>query len=341
MNREVKLGEYEFRTSGVGFGTAGIFREPSKMARRRLLESALEAGILHFDTAPIYGLGVAQDELGKVLRAHREQIVLATKVGIGLTPLARMLGRVQSPGRKILRKLPSLQQRARSSAASPTSGRFGGLLYESTYGLKAAQRSLEQSLRELGTDYIDLLLLHDPQPSHFKSEEVYDLLERARASGKIRSWGVAGEPEPISAVIKQFPGPTPVVQIRDDIFRRDEHLSPPAQSDFVITFGVLGYALPKILTHVTANKERTRQWSDAVGADCASPDTIVTFLLKDAVRANARGTVLYSTTRPERIRNTVALFSSVPDQPDASLDVFRQLVGNQLGKSEVTSKDDQ
>ncbi|HVA71041.1 MAG TPA: aldo/keto reductase [Acidimicrobiales bacterium] len=311
------------------------------MARRRLLESALEAGILHFDVAPIYGLGLAEGEVGRVLRGHREQVVLATKVGIGLTPQARVLGRVQSPVRKILLKLPSLQQQVRSSAAGPSSGRFGGLLYTSTFSLQAAQRSLDQSLRELGTDYIDLLLLHDPQPSDFKSEEVYDLLERARASGKIRSWGVAGEVEPTSAVIKMFPGPTPVVQIRDDIFRRDEYLAPPAESDFLITFGVLGYALPRILAHVTADKERTRHWSDAVGADCASPDTIVTFLLKDAVRANARGALLYSTTKPERIRSTAALISSVPDQTDASLDVFRQLVGTELEKSEATSKDDQ
>ena len=341
MNREVKLGDYEITTTSVGFGTAGIFREPSKMARRRLLEAALEAGIRHFDVAPIYGLGLAQGELGRVLRDHRENVVVVTKVGIGLTPLARVLGIVQSPARKILLKLPSLQQQARRSAASPSSGQFGGLLYKSTFNLQAAQRSLDESLRELGTDYIDLLLLHDPEPSHLKPIEMYDLLERARSSGKIRSWGVAGEAEPTMDVIKQFPGPTPVVQIRDDIFRRDEYLSLPVQSDFLITFGVLGDALPKILAHVSANQERTRQWSDAVGADCANPHTIVTFLLKDALRANARGTVLYSTTRPARIRDAVTLVSRVPDTSDTSLDAFRQLVIDQLGKGEVTPKEDQ
>jgi D-threo-aldose 1-dehydrogenase len=214
-------------------------------------------------------------------------------------------------------------------------------LYKSTFDQKAAQRSLDDSLRELGTQYIDLLLLHDPVPSQFNALEMYELLERARASGKIRSWGVAGEVQPTSAAIKQLPGPTPVIQIRDDIFRRDECVALASQCEYLITFGILGDVLPKILAHVTSNKELTQQWNDAVGADCTDPHTVVGFLLRDAVRANGRGTVLYSTTRAERIRSAAALFSRVTASPDAALDAFRQLVATQLGQSDATPKEDQ
>ena len=341
MIRRVKFGDYEFTTSGIGFGTAGIYREPSKVARRRLLESVLETGICHFDVAPIYGLGQAQGELGRALRGHREEIVIASKVGIGLTSLARVFGRVQSPARRVLQRIPSLQQRARESAASPSSGQFGGLLYRSALDVTSVQRSLEQSLRELGTEYIDILLLHDPDPSLLHPEEVYELFERARVSGKIRAWGVAGELEPTVAVVKALPGPAPIVQIRDDIFRRDEHLKLPGQSNYLITFGVLGFALPRISAHVTADGERTRKWSEAVGADLADPRTITTFLLKDAIRANPHGTVLYSTARPERLRDTAALFVSDPTQPDTSLEVFRQLVRSEMRTSRATTKDEQ
>ena len=311
------------------------------MARRRLLETAIAEGMLHFDTAPMYGLGLAQGELGQALRGHREEVVIVTKVGIGLTPLARALGRIQGPARRILQRVPALQQQARQSAASPSSGKIGGLLYKSTFNLQSAQRSLDESLRELGTEYIDLLLLHDPEPSQLNPSEIYGLLENARTSGKIRSWGVAGEAEATSSVIKLLPGPTPVVQIRDDIFRRDEFASLPSESDFLITFGVLGDALPRVLSHVTANGERTREWSDAVGADCANPNTIVALLLKDALRANSLGTVLYSTTRAARIRDAVALVGSDPVKPDAALEAFRQLVGTQLGPSEIKPKEEQ
>lgn len=340
VKREAALGQYEFATSALGFGTAGIFREPSKVARRRLLETALAGGVLHFDTAPMYGLGLAQGELGQVLRGHRAEVVIATKVGIGLTPLAKVLGRMQGPARRILNGVPALQQQARQSAAGPSSGRFGGLLYKNTFDVKSAQRSLDESLRALGTDYIDLLLLHDPEASQLDPAETYGLLESARTAGKIRSWGVAGEADTALSVINLLPGPTPVVQIRDDIFRRDECVALPSESDYLITFGVLGGALPVVLAHVTANAERTREWSDAVGADCANPNTIATFLLKDALRANDHGTVLYSTTRIERIREGTALVSGGADSPDAALDAFRHLVGTQLGP-EAKPKEEQ
>lgn len=341
MKREARLGQYEFTTSALGFGTAGLFREPSKVARRQVLEAALEAGICHFDTAPIYGLGLSQGELGRVLRRRRDDVVIVSKVGIGLTPLAKALGQVQGPARRILAKMPSLQQQARQRAASPSSGKFGGLLYKNTFDLKSAQRSLDESLRELGTDYLDLLLLHDPEPGQLDPTQMYGLLEDARTSGKIRSWGVAGEAEPTEAVIQLFPGPTPVVQIRDDIFRQDEFVPLASPSDFLITFGVLGDALPRVLAHVSADQQRTRRWSDAVGADCADPNTIVALLLKDALRANQRGTVLYSTTRAARIRDAVGLSAAGADTPDSALHAFRQLVDAELGHTGTPPEQDQ
>jgi D-threo-aldose 1-dehydrogenase len=341
MKREVKLGQYEFATSLIGVGTAGIFREPSKAVRRRLLETAIAAGILHFDTAPIYGLGLAQGELGQVLRGHREEVVIVTKVGIGLTPLARLSGRLQAPARRILQKVPMLQQRASHSAASSSSGRFGELLYKSTFDRKSAQRSLDESLRELGTEYIDVLLLHDPEPSQIIPSEIFELLEIARNSGKIRAWGVAGEPETVSSVTASLPGPTPVVQIRDDIFRRDEYVARPPESDYLITFGVLGDALPRVLGHLTANEDRRRQWNDAVGVDCANPNNVVALLLKDALRANGHGTVLYSTTRAARVRDAVAIASSDLLTRDTALDAFRELVGTQLGPRAIKPKEEQ
>jgi len=328
-------------TSRLGFGTAGIFREARKKERQRLLDAALDAGITHFDTAAIYGLGLAEGELGRAVKGRRDDIRLVSKVGIGLTPLGKTLGRVQGPVRMILESSPLLQRRAQSSAASPTSGPLGALLYKDTFEEKAAQRSLDNSLRHLKTDYLDLLLLHDPSPALTHLEAVYEILERAKSAGKILSWGVAGESDQISAVVKQLPGPTSVLQIRDDIFREDECLSPPAPCDYLISFGVLGRALPTIMAHVTASKERTRLWSDTVGIDCSKSEVIAGFLMMDAVRANSSGIVLYSTTRPERIQGTMATLSNVAHQDSHSLEKFRELVARELKTTGASPKDEQ
>ncbi|MDQ6777489.1 MAG: aldo/keto reductase, partial [Actinomycetota bacterium] len=103
-------------TSRLGFGCAELYREPSSAQRRRLLDSAHHAGIRHFDVAPMYGLGVAERELGAFASQRRDQVVIATKFGISPSPAARAIGRVQGPARRLLVAAPGLRSRARSSA---------------------------------------------------------------------------------------------------------------------------------------------------------------------------------------------------------------------------------
>jgi D-threo-aldose 1-dehydrogenase len=337
MIRGARLGDYDFATSALGFGTAGIFHEPSRSIRTQLIETALDVGVLHFDVAPIYGLGLAEAELGQALRKRRDSVVIATKVGIGLTPLATVLGRVQGPVRSALKKSPRMQEQARDSAASPSSGPLGGLLYKSTFDRRAAQRSLDRSVRNLGT-HIDLLLLHDPEPGQIDANEVRDFLERARLDGHIRSWGVAGEAHEVASVLALFDDPVPVVQVRDDIFR-DHRTTRSLPSTYEVTFGTLGYAVPAIMRHLHASAERVREWSKDVDADCSDASVVAGLLLKDALRSNVRGTVLYSTTRPERIRDAAAVSNGDLVTFDPSLERFRELVRNQITASDPTTED--
>ena len=129
-----------------------------------MLDAALDAGIVHFDVAPMYGLGLAEAELGRFARAHRDRIIIATKFGIGVTRAARAIGAVQGPIRRIMQARPAMHEAARSRGAGPDGSGAGRLLYTTTgYDAVAARRSVERSLRALGTDHIDVLLLHDPR----------------------------------------------------------------------------------------------------------------------------------------------------------------------------------
>jgi aryl-alcohol dehydrogenase-like predicted oxidoreductase len=70
-------------TSALGFGCASLLRLPDPADRQRLLATAVEYGIRHFDVARFYGLGLAEAELAPLLRHHRGQLTLATKFGLG------------------------------------------------------------------------------------------------------------------------------------------------------------------------------------------------------------------------------------------------------------------
>jgi D-threo-aldose 1-dehydrogenase len=316
-------------TSLLGFGCADLFREATRSGRVRLLEEALAVGVYHFDLAPMYGLGRVEREFGKFARGKRDKVVIATKFGIVPTPAARLFAPAQGHLRGLAAAARSAHVESSSAITDPRSGLIGALLYRSDgYGGPAARASLERSLRELRTDFVDALFLHDPKPGDIRSDDVRGYLETARTAGQIRTWGVAGEADSAVGAADRLGSPVPVLQVRGDVFERSLRRVPPDRTQATILFGVIGRALPRILAHVRSDESRRRRWSEAVGADCGRADTIASLLLRDALRENASGTVLFSTSRVSRIR-AAAEAASARIEGDPGLDAFRALVEEQ------------
>ncbi len=311
-------------TGELGFGCAELFRLGSARARRRVLDAALDAGVTHFDVAPMYGLGAAEHELGSFAAGRRDRVMIATKFGIDVTPAARAIGRVQGPLRRVMEARPGLRSRARASAAGPSSGSAGGLLYDELgYGAASARASLERSLRALRTDHVDLLLLHDPAPDRV-DEDVAAYLEVARGQGLIRAWGVAGEPGPTLATARAFATRPLVVQVRDDVFE-------PSRDDIGetrITFGTLGSAVPRITTGMRERPEVRGTWREAFGYDLGDPESVAPLLLRLARLRNPAGITLFSTTRPTRVATAVSAAGAT--SMDEAASALASLAENEL-----------
>src|ERR1700722_15245385 len=113
------------RATPLGFGCATLFRASDPAQRARLLHAAYDAGIRHFDVAPMYGLGRAEPELGSFTRARRSEVTIATKFGIRPTLAARVLAHAQRPIRRTFESKPAVRHQAVAHAAAPS-----GLLYE-------------------------------------------------------------------------------------------------------------------------------------------------------------------------------------------------------------------
>ncbi len=127
--------------------------------RLRLIEALLELGVTTLDHADIYGDYTCEALLGEVLHQNknlRDKIRIVTKCGI-------MLVSGKFPGRKVKH-------------------------YDYSYGHIVG--SAEQSLRNFGTDRIDLLLLHRPAP-FFDPAEVARALSALKNSGKVLHFGVS------------------------------------------------------------------------------------------------------------------------------------------------------
>jgi D-threo-aldose 1-dehydrogenase len=331
--RRLRLGETRIETSELGLGCADLFREPSGRRRQRLLAAALDSGISHFDVAPMYGLGLVEREVGRFARGKRDSVVIATKFGIDPTPAARLLARAQAPIERLLAAAPNVRRSARPLDADPRSGAVGRRLYRSCgYDAAAARAGLERSLRELGTDHLDILFLHDPSPGDVRSDDVAAYLDSAQATGRIRAWGIAGEPRFVPDIARQLGSRIPVLQLRGDLLAPPWPGTPGLEAEATILFGVLGRPLARILAHVRTDERVRRRWSEAVGVDCGDPEALASLLLREALRRNPGGPVLFGTIRTARIEAAVAAAAEPSDAP--ALDRLRALAEAELAAPE-------
>jgi aryl-alcohol dehydrogenase-like predicted oxidoreductase len=145
------------RVGALGFGcgnVGGLMVRGTPAERERAVARALELGINYFDTAPVYGDGQSEQNLGQVLRALKPTLHVGTKFRVPERPA----------------EIPA-----------------------------AIERSLEESLRRLGLERVDLLQLHnpltaEPQPRRLTAKDVLDAaiptLAKLVEQGKIRYYGI-------------------------------------------------------------------------------------------------------------------------------------------------------
>jgi D-threo-aldose 1-dehydrogenase len=161
---KARLGHTQLEISRFGLGSAALgwmYSAVSRGEAQATVRRAAELGCSFFDTSPLYGSGLAESRLGTVLRdLPRDSFVLSDKVGYAIYPDAPL------PDESDLRQPP------------PPGYDFG---YDSAF------RLVEGSLKRLGLERIDILLIHDP-------DEYIDeaLAGTYRALRKMRDEGLIG-----------------------------------------------------------------------------------------------------------------------------------------------------
>ncbi len=251
--------------SRLSFGTARLHHLPTSRRRQDLLAAAFDHGFTHFDTAPYYGFGIAEQELGRFLKGRRGGVTLTTKVGLyppgGLDPST-----VSVWTRKVAGKvLPALSRPVVD------------------WSIAAAARSLDRSLRRLGIDRIDLLLLHEPVSGAVQSEVILEWLKRELDSGRIRAWGLAGQAHCMDAWLSIDHPLAMVLQVRDSLERREADLVKSRGRDLQITYGYLS--------------------SSAMSSGAPR----ATETLGRALRRNATGSILVSTRQVAHVGELAAV----------------------------------
>jgi aryl-alcohol dehydrogenase-like predicted oxidoreductase len=143
----------EFRTlprtglkvSRLSFGTMTFGAQTDEAAAHRIIDCCLDAGINFIDTANVYNRGAAETIVGRTLKGRRDKVILTTKVR----------------------------------------GKMGDAADETGLSRAAIRKAIDSSLTRLGTDYVDLYYLHQPDYDT-PIEETLETMEELVQAGKVR-----------------------------------------------------------------------------------------------------------------------------------------------------------
>lgn len=149
-----KLGKTDMDFSEVALGLWALTGASGPLADdviKETLEAALESGINVFDMAPLWGAGAAETIVGETFKDQRDDVRYVTRAGV-------------------VWEDDHIVQR---------------------FDLESLEADCNASLKRLGTDWIDLWLLHDPSEEVVLDEKVYELAKRLKAEGMIRAFGIS------------------------------------------------------------------------------------------------------------------------------------------------------
>lgn len=272
--KKVVIPKTNLRTSRLGFGTASLHHLFRPSDRRALLGTALDAGLSHFDTAPMYGEGIAERELGRFLGSARQRVTIATKIGFPtiaafehFPPLLyahRALGPI---GRRVVPGLWNYRPRSLTRSS--------------------VEQSLTRSLNALRTDWIDLLLVHEPEDKDIEPLlRLTEWLQSQKVGGRVRYLGLAGSVSNCLEVARQTPGLFDILQVEDSLAATEADAVIAAGWPLQITFGYLR------------------------GVAVAQVELDASDVIKAALARNREGMVLVSSRDPIRVNILASLAES-------------------------------
>ena len=192
------LGSKGPKISTVGFGAWGIsgrdWGKTNDKDSRKAIHTALDSGVNFIDTADVYGFGHSEEIIRQVLdeRSDKNKIIIASKAGNNFYPF--------------------IGQNHKITPAN------------NDYSVKHLEFAVEQSLRRLNVEVLDILQLHSPDLEILEQDEPWLALERLKASGKIKhaGWSVQSFQETSQAhILERHHELIDIIQVRYNLLERE------------------------------------------------------------------------------------------------------------------------
>jgi len=295
-----RLGDSELFVSEIGLGCMSL--GTSEEHAVGMIREALELGVNVLDTADLYDAGRNEELVGKAIRGRRSEVIIATKVGN--------------------RRIP---------------GSDGWTWDPSKAYIHSAVR---ESLRRLGTDYIDLYQLHggtidDP------IDETIEAFEELKRAGLIRYYGISSiRPNVIREYVRRS-GIVSVMSQYSMLDRRPEEVTLPLLAEQgigliargplaggILTAGGDGKAQREYLDYGSSELPAVRRRLLELGGEARTPEqTALRYVLDEPAVAVA----IPGASSLEQLRRNIAAASAPPLMPDERSSIRAATIANRYG----------
>jgi D-threo-aldose 1-dehydrogenase len=287
--------------SRLGFGCSGLMARLTRRESLLLLETAFANGITHFDTARLYGYGEAESVLGEFIGSRRGKVTITSKAGI-LPPERTILRSAIRPlARRLVTSFPKLGSYLRHAANTR--------VQRARFDVPSVRESLKTSLRELRTDSLDVFLLHDCEFVDTDNPALNDFLERLKASGVIRHYGIAAAFDVVRKTYSERPSFAKVVQFSNKPWQ-DAYDLKQLPNAATFTHSALGVTFKQIYRILRQDDGLACAWSRRLDFDARDERKLAHAFLAAALEANPKGCVIFSSQRAASVASNAAVTSS-------------------------------
>lgn len=287
--------------SSIGFGCASLGGRVGARRGTEALERAYHAGITWYDVAPSYGDGMAESIWGQFASKKRGSVYVCTKVGMRPSDTSAAMRLLKPLARASLAVFPGIQPRLSGMRPEP---------FKVPLSAELIKTSIDDSLRRLRTDYIDVLALHRPTRKEVVREDVIRALERIVQDGKARAISIAGN---IDVGIDGLDESLPyrLLQIANNPLEPNlQRSKKSARSVTFVTYGSFS-SLGPLVASIGAKKEILNGLYE-MGYRGDLTEIAAAFVVDYALATNSAGVTLFSMFRKDHLGFNLRRLTRLP-----------------------------
>ena len=276
----------------VGFGCATISSLNNRSKAIGLLSHAYDEGITHFDVARLYGMGATESILGEFAKDKRDKITITSKFGLNPPAFAAKNKMAISAIKSLVKKIPGLKKLAAKTIHAAV---------VTDFTISNAEKSLEKSLGELGTDYIDHYLLHEATPHDANNEGLIFFLEQKMKEGKIRDYGIGSAYQKLNGDCAAFDDKYSLFQFDSNILNTNILQLNNRENKLMITHSALQELKTLERNIALQSDDVIKTHSAALDIDLHDKNLLPGMMLYHSCLLNPGGVTLFSSTTKEHI----------------------------------------